>query len=126
METRGWAVGTKSQIAVAVILAALGCGSDGHPDTGAGAGQTPPATENCVDLCQRIADCFVILCNEDTQSTRYEAVRTIAATECQTTCTDEAVMSRFSPAAWQCTFLSSCRQVLEDAACIRPSTYSCT
>jgi hypothetical protein len=55
----------------ALIATNVSCDSAGHPDTGAGANKTPPAVETCADLCQRLADCVVTLCDEDTSSTRY-------------------------------------------------------
>src|SRR6187549_3892769 len=62
----GGRMSLRAHLAATLILVAVGCGgSSGHPDTGAGAHKTPPATENCTDLCQRIADCAVVLCNED-------------------------------------------------------------
>jgi len=114
--------------AVSVLLLALGCGGDspGHPDTGAGAGQTPPATENCMDLCQRIGSCAVILCNEDTMSTRYTGLDTLLADQCVAGCTDAQIQSGITAAQWQCVFESSCRQVFEHDTCHAMSHYNCS
>jgi hypothetical protein len=109
-------------------MTAVGCGDSPsrHPDTGAGANQPVPPTQNCQDMCQRLADCLVILCNEDTMSTRYEGLQDLVAADCLSTCTDATVMSMVSASAWQCLFQSSCRQTLEYQECIQPSSYHCT
>ena len=90
--------------AVFALLLALGCGGSDSPprkpDTGAGAGLTPPATENCADLCQRLGSCVVTLCNEDTMSTRYTGLDVVLADQCTATCTDAQVQSAIPPAGW--------------------------
>jgi len=116
--------------AVFALLLALGCGDSGSspprkPDTGAGAGQTPPAVENCADLCQRLGTCLVILCNEDTMSTMYTGFDTLLAEQCTATCTDAQVMTAINPTAWQCFFQSSCRQVFDYDSCHAQGTYHC-
>ena len=112
---------------VVVVLIAGGCGgSSGHPDTGAGAHQTPPATQTCMGVCQRLADCVAILCDEDTMSTRYQAAVPAFVDDCLTTCTDAAAMSTITPTEWTCLFESSCRQVLESHACEKMSSYRCS
>ena len=111
---------------IASLLAALGCGgSDGHPDTGAGAGQPVPPTVNCADFCHRLSTCGVTLCDEDTQSMQYDALQGLIEAQCNSTC-DSSVEAMIDPAAWQCLFQSSCRQVLEHNACkVNPASYRC-
>jgi len=112
-------------LVLSTVLLLLGCGDSGHPDTGAGAGQPTPPTENCVDLCQRIGTCAVTLCNEDTASHRYDGADTLLAEGCVATCTDAQVQSAISPANWQCIFQSSCRQVFEHDVCQGMAHYNC-
>ena len=110
-----------------VLVVAFGCGGseDRRPDTGAGAGQPVPATLNCTDMCRRLAECLVTLCNEDTNSTRYTSFQGFVETDCLTTCTDALVMTQFSTQAWQCLFQSSCRQTLDYDTCAVDSSYHC-
>ena len=110
-----------------IVCAALGCGGggSGHPDTGVGENQPVPATENCTDMCNRIATCTTDLCDEDTMSTRYDGLAYILAQECMAGCTDSLVQGSISAANWQCTFQKSCRQVLEDQAC-GSANYHCS
>jgi hypothetical protein len=116
-------------IACAILAAALGCGGDSpprHPDTGAGAGQTPPTTVNCVDFCQRSSQCLVTLCDEDTMSTQYDALLDLVVMQCQSSCVDATIQSMINPTAWQCLFQSSCRQVFEYNTCnATPASYRC-
>jgi hypothetical protein len=115
-------------IGIAVLAATFGCGSDGpppHPDTGAGAGQPVPATETCVDLCARLGDCVVILCDENTNSTQFEGFQDILASQCVSGCTDALVMSSINATAWSCVFQSSCRQVFEHDVCHTQANYHC-
>ena len=117
------------RIAAMVIMAlsAVGCGgSSGHPDTGAGAHQSVPATETCMDLCQRVATCVEILCNEDTKSTRFLGAGSVLVPACLASCTDATVMSTVPPAHWTCLFESSCRQVLEFEVCDEKASYRCS
>ncbi len=111
------------------LFAALGCdgGStgSGRPDTGVGANQPVPATENCVDLCNRVATCTTELCDEDTKSTQFDGLASLLAQECMSGCTDAAVQSSISTANWQCTFQKSCRQVLDDQEC-GSANYHCS
>ena len=113
--------------AVLGLLLAAGCGGDaGHPDTGVGAGQTPPAVPNCADFCARAADCFVALCDEDTMSTRYDGLASILEDQCNATCTDAQLQAAASPTSWQCFFEDSCRQVFGEDACHGMAHYSCS
>jgi hypothetical protein len=114
-------------LACAALAAVLGCGSDppSHPDTGAGAGLPVPTTENCVDLCARLGDCVVTLCNENTNSTQFEGLQGALALQCESTCTDALVMSQINPTAWSCIFQSSCRQVFERDICHTSANYHC-
>ena len=115
-------------IVIAVLAATLGCGSDSppsHPDTGAGAGQPIPPTENCVDLCTRLGACVVTLCDEDTKSTQFEGLQSLLSSECVAGCTDALVMSTFNATAWSCLFQSSCRQVFEHDVCHTQANYHC-
>jgi hypothetical protein len=109
----------------ALLATNVSCDSAGHPDTGAGANKTPPAVETCVDLCQRLADCVVTLCDEDTSSTRYDAIHDPVASSCVAPCTDAQIQSKVTPDMWSCIFKSSCRQVFQDDVCHGMSHYSC-
>ena len=119
----------KDRFAIVGILAliATGCGgASGHPDTGAGAHQPVPATENCADVCKRFGDCLVVLCNEDTQSTRFQGAGEVLAEDCLSTCADDTVMSKIAPTQWTCFFDSSCRQIFEYHRCDPNSYYRCS
>lgn len=107
------------------ILALAGCGSDEHPDTGYGANEPVPTTLTCNALCARLADCATQLCNEDTSSSNYDGLEPFLIDNCETTCTDAAVQSKFTAAEWSCTFMSSCREVLDFDACMNDSHYTC-
>lgn len=115
-------------VALFAVGAVVGCGggSDGHPDTGYGANQPVPATETCVDLCQRLADCAGDLCDEDTNSTRYLDVESLLATSCESTCTDSQVQSAISSTTWQCIFQGTCREVFGEDSCHAMSHYNCS
>src|SRR5262245_12062219 len=114
-------------IACAALAVALGCGNDppGHPDTGAGAGEPVPTTENCVDLCARLGECVVTLCNEDTHSTQFTGLDGALALQCEATCMDSQVMTAINPTAWSCLFQLSCRQVFEHDSCHTSASYHC-
>ena len=117
----------KRGFAVIALLVALGCGgSMGHPDTGAGANQPVPPTENCADLCARLGSCVVTLCNEDTMSTRYNGLDTLLSDECAAGCTDAQIMSGLTSTQWTCLFQSSCRQVFEYDTCHQMGHYNCS
>ena len=109
-----------------VSLLAAGCGGgDVKKDTGAGANQPVPATINCKDLCKRISDCFVVLCNEDTQTTTYDPLGQVLDEECLSTCTDADAQKLIPQAGWKCTFQSSCRMILDYDSCHSFAKYSC-
>jgi len=110
------------------VAGAAACGSSApsHPDTGYGANQPVPATENCTDFCTRAADCGGQLCNEDTMSTQYTALVPILIAECESAACNASVLAQITAADWQCYFQSSCRQVLGENAChIANSSYRC-
>jgi hypothetical protein len=109
------------------LVVAVGCGGseDRRPDTGAGASQPVPATLNCADMCGRLADCLVTLCNEDTNSMQFTPLGSVVEAQCVSGCTDALVMTQFSTTAWQCLFQSSCRQVLDYDTCAVDSSYHC-
>ena len=130
---------------VAAVSLAVGCGSsadagDGgvtgagggaggapaHPDTGAGKNETVPSTRNCHDLCARFGACLVVLCNEDSSSTRFTDLGEFLAGQCEATCTDSLAQSALTPTQWSCLFMSSCRQVFEHDVCDAESSYYCT
>ncbi len=112
------------------FMTALGCGDDGpapptmHPDTGVGAGETPPPSINCVDLCLREAYCVGQLCDEDKMSTVYTIVADQIAAECNVSCSGVPSIG-VTQTEWQCLFQSSCRQVFERDSCATKATYSC-
>jgi hypothetical protein len=110
-----------------IALAMIGCGSSSshRPDTGYGAGETPPATINCTDFCQRLGDCAVHLCDEDTMSTQYLGLGDALTSECGTMCTDSLLQMKLSPTTWQCVFESSCRQVFDYDNCHDMAYYYC-
>jgi hypothetical protein len=115
-------------LSLAVALTLLGCGSSSNsrrPDTGYGAGQTPPATINCIDGCQRLGDCGVHLCNEDTMSMRYSGLSGALASNCESTCSDTLIKMKLSTSQWQCIFESSCRQVFDYDVCHEMASYYC-
>jgi hypothetical protein len=114
-------------IAAVAVTAALSCDDSGpaHPDTGVGAGETPPATPNCLDLCLRGAACAGPLCNEDTMSTRYTALSDQLASLCGAVC-GATQLPPITQTQWQCLFQQSCRQVFEHDVCGVDASYSCS
>jgi hypothetical protein len=117
-------------IVAAAFAMAASCGDDPtptrHPDTGIGAGETPPAVANCLDLCLRSSYCVGQLCDEDKMSTAYGAIADQLALQCATQCGPAvAVPGDSTPASWQCLFQSSCRQVFEEDVCGVKARYSC-
>jgi len=119
-------------IAAATFTAVTGCDQPApspavHPDTGIGAGETAPATIDCLDLCLRGAECVGDLCNEDKMSSAYTALAQELALQCSATCaTNPPNLGSITQAQWQCLFQSSCRQVFEHDVCNVNARYSCS
>jgi hypothetical protein len=117
---------------IVVLLALVGCGGGDNessgtpkkPDTGYGKAQPVPAPPTCVDLCNRLGDCAMTLCDEDTHSTRYEGTSTFIADECEAGCTDDKLKA-ITQAQWQCFFVDSCRQVFDYDSCQAQASYFC-
>jgi hypothetical protein len=118
--------GARWLLAAALALV-VGCGGSGsrRPDTGVGAGEAVPPTLNCADLCTRLGECFVLLCDEDTQSTRYQGADSVLDPQCEATCADATVQATFTSSQWTCLFHSSCRQVLDYDTCNAAGHYNC-
>jgi hypothetical protein len=116
-------------VAFVFTLAALGCGDSEddpvRPDTGYGAGLTPPPTVNCGDLCIRLGDCAAQLCNEDSHSTRYSGAEDLLVAQCETRCSDQAIQADLNDQEWRCAFESSCRQVFDYDVCQTRAFYTC-
>ena len=112
-------------IAVGLLVATWGCdGEERRPDTGYGANQPVPVTINCTDMCTRLADCLVALCNEDTHSTRYDSIKTSLLADCAGGCID-ADVQKSDPPVWSCLFQSSCREVIDYSICYPGANYHC-
>ena len=111
-------------MAVLVCVLAGACDS-GHPDTGAGANRPVPATETCTDICGRLAECVVTLCNEDTSSSRYSPISGSLQASCTASCNQSQLMSMITPDMWSCIFTQSCRAVFEHDVCHGMSHYNC-
>ena len=115
----------------AVFMVTAGCDGGSstpattHPDTGVGAGETPPAMINCLDFCLRGADCLGQLCNEDKMTTAYTALADAIASQCSAECATAGSFAAVTPADWQCLFQSSCRQVFERDVCGVQAHYTC-
>ena len=116
-----------SLVSLAFVAGAVGACSveEGFPDTGYGAGQPVPATLTCMDMCTRLANCAVNLCNEDTDTMDFTVYEPVVRDNCQLSCTDAAVAAQFTPAEWTCTFQNSCRSVFGDDVCGTDASYSC-
>jgi hypothetical protein len=117
-------------LCVLAALGVLGCGDDEggderKPDTGYGAGAPVPSPRTCTDLCVRLGDCATALCNEDTNSTRYDALESALVDDCELTCSESLVNSEFSEAQWTCLFESSCREVFDYDECRAGGSYFC-
>jgi hypothetical protein len=126
MRTKGLAWrGLIGFLAASALTVGVGCDS-GPPDTGAGAHETPPAAVNCADLCHRATSCLVLLCNEDTSSTRYTGLGEALDPECVASCSEPALQSKITADQWRCVFESSCRQVFGNDSCHAMSHYNCT
>jgi hypothetical protein len=115
------------------FVTVLGCGDGSappvtgsmHPDTGVGAGETPPPSIDCLDLCLRSAYCVGQLCDEDKMSTVYVTIGDEIAAQCNVSCAAAPPIG-LTMSQWQCLFQSSCRQVFERDTCGIQGTYSCT
>jgi hypothetical protein len=107
-------------------LALAGC-DDGEkkPDTGYGAGQSPPSTVSCAEFCRRAADCGGHLCTEDMGNDLYLDLFSAMESQCESTCTDSLLSSRVTNTNWTCLFKSSCRQVFDYDACNVQANYYC-
>lgn len=121
------------RVVLAAVVVAVGCGGGGNgsprkPDTGYGAGETPPATLNCTDFCQRLSNCAAQLCDEDTMSMNYAALADVLVPPCDASCTDAILQAKLTTSQWQCVFQSSCRQVVDSSydVCHAKSSYSCS
>ena len=112
-------------LAASALTVGVACDS-GPPDTGVGAHQTPPATVNCAELCHRATSCLVLLCNEDTASTRYTGLDDVLDPQCVASCSDAQLQSKITADQWSCVFESSCRQVFGNDSCHAMSHYNCT
>lgn len=114
-------------------LALVGCGGSGDddeaeqrkPDTGYGKGALVPSPRSCTDLCERIGSCAAALCNEDTRSTRYDALADVLASQCETSCTEDVINSNITAQQWQCLFQSSCREAVDYDVCHAQGSYYC-
>lgn len=84
-----------------------------------------PPTRTCEALCERLADCAVQLCNEDTDSSDYEVLRTELEFSCTSSCNDAAVQSQLTAEEWTCIFTDSCREFADYDACMVDATYTC-
>ena len=115
-------------ITLGMIMVAGGCGggSNTHPDTGYGADQTIPAVITCADFCQRSSDCLVDLCDEDKNTTEFQALQYPVMEDCESTCTDALLQTNFTQSEWSCLFQQSCREVLQDDVCHVQATYNCS
>jgi hypothetical protein len=113
-------------VALAVALFTAACGSgERRPDTGAGANAPVPITINCQDFCARLADCVVILCNEDTKAVNDTSAKAAVETTCLSNCMDADAQKLIPPSAWSCVFQSSCRMAFDYDDCHGFSTYTC-
>ncbi len=110
---------------VTVLVVLVACGSDSHPDSGYGANTPVPPMRTCDALCERLADCAVQLCNEDTDSNDYDPLRTELVLSCTSTCSDATVESRVTAEEWTCIFTDSCREFADYDACMVDATYTC-
>lgn len=109
-----------------LVLVVCACSGDDHPDTGYGKDAPRPIRPSCVDLCSRVADCAVTLCNEDSSSTKYDDYEDDLQSQCELDCDQASLEDAFNPAALDCIFASSCRAVFDDDVCTVGGKYSCT
>lgn len=76
-------------------------------------------------MCERLVDCAVQLCNEDTSSNSYDILQSELTLQCKLGCSDDAVQSQLTAAAWTCMFTDSCREVFEHDSCMTGASYTC-
>src|SRR5690242_1864854 len=117
----GWLARGMIVVGLVGVFGACSSVENTGTDTGYGAGQTAPATVNCTDFCQRLADCAAHLCNEDNNTTRYLGSIDALASQCESTCTDAQLASYISQTQWQCVFHDSCRMALGNSSCGTPN-----
>ncbi|HEY4183107.1 MAG TPA: hypothetical protein VGM90_40065 [Kofleriaceae bacterium] len=105
-----------------IVVAA--CGDNHHVDSGYGKNVAQPAELTCEDLCTRMSDCAVALCDEDTASIRYKSVEDVLTDQCIATCSDQR-LATFSETQTRCVFALSCRKVFDDDDCNIDGNYTC-
>ena len=113
----------------AAVLATLvsclgGCGgTPEHVDTGYGVSQSVPKTVNCTDLCQRLSNCTVNLCDEDRNTTQYLEMESQLDGSCAIGCDNATLASQVTSSQWTCMFDKSCRAVFSHDACGVPGAF---
>lgn len=113
-------------VALSASLSSAACGrGERTKDTGAGANQAVPPTITCEDFCARLADCVVVLCNEDTKTMNYTGTAPIVEKTCLSDCADTDAPKLIPQEAWSCVFQSSCRMAFDYDDCHGFSTYTC-
>jgi hypothetical protein len=125
MKASGWGWVPLSCVVLVLATACGGSDDSGPPNSGYGKSQPLPTTVSCEALCDRQADCFEHLCNEDTASTRYTGFGELIAGQCKLICTEALLTSRVTANSWACLFGSSCRAAFADDACHAQATYQC-
>lgn len=123
MMMRGGGPGRLGVLACMIVIVA--CGSESHPDSGYGENQPVPAARACDEMCERLVDCAVQLCNEDTSSRNYDILQSELTLQCKLGCSDDAVQSQLTAAEWTCMFTDSCREVFEHDSCMTGASYTC-
>ncbi|HEY4056207.1 MAG TPA: hypothetical protein VGM39_06335 [Kofleriaceae bacterium] len=111
---------------VLAVIAISACGGDDHPDTGYGKDAIRPASPTCVDVCSRVANCAVALCNEDSSSHDYDQFEDESESQCALDCDQATLDDAFTAEKYDCIFAESCRAVFDDDVCSVGGTYSCT
>jgi len=115
------------------LLGVVGCAGDDSadeaearkPDTGYGKGQPAPTVRTCTEFCARIGDCAAALCNEDTKSTRYDALEDALVFQCEGMCDESELNTQITETQWQCLFVDSCRQAIDYDDCHAGASYFC-
>lgn len=79
----------------------------------------------CDVLCERLADCLVQICNEDTSSDHFAGLEDVLMYSCTPGCSDAKLQSGYTDADWACIFTASCREFIDYDACDLDMSYTC-
>lgn len=97
-----------------------------RPDTGYGANHPVPAAPSCMAFCERLTDCVIALCGEDTMSPPPAGERDLVMASCNASCEPAEGEGEIAWSILHCMFESSCREVFDYDVCDVNGRYHCS